>query len=160
MTNLIILLATTFTLGMTGSTMQGVDPGVYEIGPDRPLLHAGSGQAGRTSTKFEITWTGSGFLCLKPGNTCSATIGIGLNVGAKPEEFNMPIGSNVGILETVNDAPPPPDVPLSLGEHNVQEHQIRVIEGNPLPPGTTIYIPEQETIFDPARGHMFYYFGG
>lgn len=161
MTNLIILLATTFSLGMAGAPFQTGDPGSrIDNAPGVPLLHAGSGEAGITGTKLEISWTGSGFLCLKKGNTCHATIGIGLNVAAKPETYGMPVGSNVGLLESVDNAPVPPGAPLSLGEHNVEEDQIRVIEGTPLPPGSTIFIPEQETEFDPSIGHVFYYFGG
>jgi hypothetical protein len=161
MTNLIILLATTFSLGVAGAPFQSGDLGSHiDNNPVNPVLHAVSGEAGLTGTRAEISWTGSGFLCLKSGNTCQVVIGIGLNVSADPGTYGMPVGSTLGLLESVDNAPVPSGPSLSLGEQNVEEDQITVIEGTPLPPGSTIFIPEQETVFDPVVGHLFYYFGG
>ncbi len=110
--------------------------------------------------KIEFHWKGSGFLCLEKGTSCDITIGGSLSVQAPPETYGFPAGSSVGFIDMVDNEPIDEPTPLHLGERNVESDDVRVLEGNPLPPGTTIYIPSQETVFDPAGGHMFYYYGG
>lgn len=110
--------------------------------------------------KIKISWSGSGFLCLGGGNSCKVEIEGGLNVQAAPETYGFPAGSDVGYINMIDNQPIEQQAPLYLGGRNVDGDDVQVTDGDPLPPGTTIYIPDQETVFDPNGGHMFYYFGG
>ena len=157
MTHLFVVIATACSLALsTGPTT------ISTYGT--PNVNAEDAVAGTLmlipGIKVEIKWSGSGFLCLNAGNSCDITIGGSLSVQASPETYGFPAGSHVGFIDMVDGMPVDGAGPLSLGERTVDEENIAVVDGDPLPPGTTIYIPEQETVFDPDGGHMFYYFGG